>query len=311
LLTIDRSEGLATGLDGIDKIHSVPIHYRFAGPAALFKFVRTLLALRAERFDALVNFSLVSSFPGLLKARLINGLVRPGLSSCCVLRGLGPVGDYTSYEDFIEKKSEVELTSRLLLPLGIELRDTEIKYEPGIEEKKAVSSDLARRGLSGKPVIGVNPGAFRPSRRWPLESWRTLITLLLEKYPDALVIVTGSPSEKSMAGELKVADRVFVSAGLYSVRENAALYGLCDVFITNDTGPMHIAAAVGARTVCIFGPGDHWRFAPSVPPERRRVVRKDTPGCEVPCYKFHCPNPVCLTGITAEEVFAAAKEFLS
>jgi ADP-heptose:LPS heptosyltransferase len=83
-----------------------------------------------------------------------------------------------------------------------------------------------------------------------------------------------------------------------------------DVFITNDTGPMHLAAAVGTKTVCIFGPGDHWRFAPSVPGSRFRIVRKALPGCVVPCYKFSCGGPRCLSGISPEEVLAAASELL-
>ena len=73
---------------------------------------------------------------------------------------------------------------------------------------------------------------------------------------------------------------------------------------------MHLAAAAGARTVCIFGPGDHWRFAPSVPEDRRRVLRKDVPGCEVPCYKFDCANPACLEAVAPAEVLAAAAELI-
>ncbi|PIU20109.1 MAG: asparagine synthase (glutamine-hydrolyzing) [Elusimicrobia bacterium CG08_land_8_20_14_0_20_59_10] len=310
LLTIDRSADLAAGIPGIDKIHSVPIEYRPAGPAAALKFLVTLAALRGARFDALVNFSLVSSFGGLLKARLINGIVNAGLSSCRVLKGLGAAGDPTVYEEFVEKKSEPALTAALLAPLGISELDLEISYSPGAEEKKKVSRDFAQRGLSGRPVIGLNPGAFRPSRRWPLEKWKALTGLLLEQYPGALLIVTGSAREEPLAAVLRLQDSVFIAAGLYSVRENAALYGLMDVFITNDTGPMHIAAAAGTRTVCIFGPGDHWRFSPSVPEDRKRVVRKDVPGCGIPCYKFNCPNPACLEKIEPQEVLAAAQELL-
>jgi asparagine synthase (glutamine-hydrolysing) len=310
LLTIDRSSELAAGVPGIDKIYSVPINYRFPGPGGLLKFLRVVRELRRERFDALLNFSLVSSLGGLFKARFINFTVKAGLSSCRVMKGLKAAGDITSFEKLVEDKSEVQLTARLLLPLGVELLDTEIRYEPGLEEKKRVSADLAARGVSGKPVIGLNPGAFRPSRRWPLEKWRKLAGLILEKYPGALLIVTGSSGEKEMAEALKISDRVFPAAGLYTVRENAALYGLMDVFITNDTGPMHIAAAMGTKTVCLFGPGDHRRFSPSVPEARRRVIRKDLPGCEVPCYKFDCPNPECLGEITPQEVLAAAGELL-
>ncbi len=312
LLTIDRSQELAEGIPGLDKIHSVPVNYRFIGPVGLFVLIRTLLKLRRERFDALVNFSLISSFAGLLKARLINSLVRPALALCRALAGLGAAaGDYCAFEETIEKKSEVELTARLLVPLGIELRDRDIGYTSGFTEKRKVSLDLSARGISGRPVIGLNPGAFRPSRRWPLEGWKSLTRLLLERYPSAVLIVTGSASEKELAGSLKISDRVFSAAGVYSLRETVALYGLVDVFITNDTGPMHLAAAAGAKTVCIFGPGDHWRFAPSVPASRVRLLRKEVPGCEIPCYRFHCKNPVCLSSISPEETLAAVDALLS
>lgn len=310
VLCLERGREIAEGLPGVDKVHAVPQRGGRPGPLELLKLGRTLLGLRGAGFDALVNFSLLSSRAGLLKARLINALVGPPLCVCRALKGLGPAGGHTVFEDEVENVSEVELISRLLLPLGIELRDTEIKYVPGDEEKTRVSGDLAARGLRGRPLIGLNPGAFRPSRRWPVGHWQGLIRLLLQKYPEALIIVTGSPSEKALAEELEISDRVFVSAGLYSLRENAALYALTDVFITNDTGPMHVAAAVGAKTVCIFGPGDHWRFSPSVPESRKKLVRKDTPDCEIPCYKAHCPNPACLTSITPEEVMAAAEELL-
>lgn len=311
LLTIDRSKELAEGIPGIDKIHSVPIAYRAMGPRALFAFLRTLWALRRVRFDALVNFSLVSSCGGLLKARLINLLVKPALASCRALKGLGAAGDFTVYEEFVEQKSEVELTAKLLAPLGLAPRDLYIHYEPVLEEKKKVSLDLAERGLSGRPVIGLNPGAFRPSRRWPLTKWKELAGLIAEKYPQALLVVTGSASERDMAEELKISDRVFSAAGVYSVRENAALYGLMDVFITNDTGPMHLAAAVGTKAVCIFGPGDHWRFAPSVPDAKKRIVRKAAPGCDIPCYKFDCADQTCFEGISAADVLDAAAELLN
>lgn len=310
LVTIDRSSELAGGIEGIDKVHSVPINYRWAGPLALLRFLLLLFRLRKRKFDALINFSLISSLAGLLKARLINRTVAPGLSSCRVLRGLGRAGSFTSFEEPIEEHSEVELTGRLLSPLGLQLRDTEIRYAPDFEEKKKSARELAVFGISGRPVIGLNPGAFRPSRRWPAEKWKKLAALLLGKYPEAVLIVTGSAAEKDLAAELAVSERVFNAAGKFSHRESAALYSRMDVFITNDTGPMHLAAGTGTKTVCIFGPGDHRRFSPSVPSHRLRVLRKDIPGCTVPCYKFECPNPACLESITAEEVLSAAEELL-
>ena len=310
LLTIDRSAGLAAGLDGLDAVHSVPLSGRLPGPFALFRLAAKLLELRRAGFDALVNFSLVSSYGGLLKSRLITRLVRPGLASCRVMKGLGRCGTHTVYEAEIEEASEPALTAALLAPLGLDVRDMEIKYRPAPGSVRKVKEDLAARGAACRPLIGLNPGAFRPSRRWPTRKWKELVRLLLDKYPSASLVATGSAAEKGLCAELCLSDRVVNAAGLYDAGEIAALGSLTDVFITNDTGPMHIAAAAGAKVVCIFGPGDYRRFAPSVPEERRRVLRHDVPGCKVPCYKFSCAAPACLEAVTPDEVLAAAGELL-
>lgn len=310
LLTIDRSAGLAGRLPGLDAVHSVPLNYRLFGPAGLLAFVKTLLALRKKRFDMMFNLSLVSSVAGELKARFIRFLVRPGFSSGRSLLTSKGLYDFTARESFVEKKSEVALTARLLEPLGLTLGDRYISFPVGTEDRIFAGKELERLGLSAKTLIGFNPGAFRPSRRWPLENWKALARLLLEQDPDAVIIVNASSSETADYGELKISERVIVLDGGYDMGKLAAILERLDVFVTNDTGPMHLAAAVGARVVAIFGPGDVYRFAPSVPAERYRVVRKDIRGCGVPCYKFSCPDPVCLTSIKPDEVFIRTVELL-
>ncbi len=308
VLCLERGREIAEGIGGLDKVHAVPIRGRLPSPRGLIKLVRTLWALRKENFDALINFSLVSSFPGLLKAKLINAMIRPGLAVCRVLAGLGAAGDRTFFEEKEEKVSEVELTSRLLLPLGIEVLDKEIRYVPGPRESRSVSSDLALRGLSGGPIIGLNPGAFRQANRWPVEHWKELVRLLLCKYPRAVIAVSGAPHEKELASSLCLSERVFHTAGFYSAREHAALFASLDLMISNDTGPMHLAAACGAKTVCLFGPGDHWRFSPSVPEARKRLLRAEQAGCVYPCHG--CGEARCMYSISPLEVLAAAEELL-
>ncbi len=308
-LCLERGRSVAEGVPGIDKVHSVPMWGATPGPLDLLRLVLKLLDLRKEGYDALVNFSLVSSFGGLLKVRLINLLVAPGFSVCRILRGLGSAGDHALFEEKAAEASEVEMTGRLLLPLGVELRDTGIKFVPSEKDMAKVSGDLARRGLSGRPVIGLNPGGFRPSRRWPAEKWKELAGLLKKRYPGALILVTGSAAEAGLVNGIAGAGGAHAVVG-YTVPESAALYSLMDVFITNNTGPMHLAAAVGARTVCIFGPGDHVRFAPSVPEKRRRILSKGAPDCETPCDKPECDTMACFAAIPAHDVLAAAEELL-
>ncbi|HBW23922.1 MAG: asparagine synthase (glutamine-hydrolyzing) [Elusimicrobia bacterium GWA2_56_46] len=310
LLTIDRSADLASRLPGLDEVFSIPVHYRLPDPAGLWRLLKTLFALRNKNFDVLLNVKLVSSEAGAWKIRLINAFIRPGFSAGRCLYGGPDVYDATLREGVIEKKSQVELAAGLLKPLGIETVDFNIRLDVREEDAAFAGKELERLGLSGARLIGFNPGAFRPSRRWPLENWKALAGLLLAKYPDARVAVSGSREEAEAYAGLAAGGRVVILDGTYDMGKLAALFKKMDLFITNDTGPMHIAAAVGTKVAAIFGPGDADRFAPSVPEKQYRVIRKDAPGCERPCYKFNCPDPVCLTSITPAEVFEKAAELL-
>jgi asparagine synthase (glutamine-hydrolysing) len=310
LLTIDRSADLASHLSGLDEVFSVPVRYRLPSPAGLWRFFKSLLALRAKNFDLLLNLQPISSRAGAWKMRLINAFVRPGFS---VGRSLLPEGafyDFVSREAAVEDKNEVELIAKLLEPLGVKLADFYVDFPVSQEQRGFAVKELARLGFDGKKLIGFNPGAFRPSRRWPLENWAELARLLLNKYPGVGIFISGSPAEAKDYAPLRISDRVVVSQGSYNMGQLAAILEKLDLFVTNDTGPMHLAAAVGTRVAAIFGPGDFHRFAPSVPKERRLIIRKDVPGCAIPCYKFNCPDPVCLKGITPAEVFGAVEGLL-
>ncbi|MHB0997190.1 MAG: asparagine synthase (glutamine-hydrolyzing) [Elusimicrobiales bacterium] len=297
-LCLARARSLAETIPGINKVHAVPMSGRFPGPLEALALVAKLLSLRKEGFDALLNFSLISSYPGLLKARLINLLAGPGFAACRVLKGLGAAGNQTLYEEAVEEYSEVVLTGRLLKPLGVELLDPEIRYSPGEPERKRISADIANRGISGKPVIGLNPGGFRSSELWPAEKWKQLAGLLKEKYPGAVIFVTGSPAESGLVRDIAGACGL-EPASDYTIPESAALYSMMDLLITGNTGPMHLAAAVGTRTVSIFGDGDYRRFAPSVPEGRRRVLCKKADSSQA-----------SFENITPGEVLDAAAELL-
>jgi ADP-heptose:LPS heptosyltransferase len=136
-----------------------------------------------------------------------------------------------------------------------------------------------------------------------------LARLLLKEYPEAAILVNATTAEAAEYEALKISERVAILDGGYDMGKLAAIFEKLELFVTNDTGPMHLAAAVGTRVAAIFGPGDAYRFRPSVPENRCLLIRKETRGCELPCYKFECSDPVCLTAIKPEEVFGKIKEF--
>ncbi|MBI4656666.1 MAG: hypothetical protein HY746_07975, partial [Elusimicrobia bacterium] len=309
LLTIDRSTGLASKLKEISEIFSVPVTYKLPDMLGLWGLFKILFALSKRRFDVALNLRLVSSGSGSWKMRLINAFIKSKFTIGRCLNGLNYESDAIYKEEMVEHKSEVALTARLLEPLGIETADLNIHLDVHESDRAFAESELKRLGISGRKLIGFNPGAFRPSRRWPIENWVKLAEKLLETYPDSVIMVSGSREEAQNYDNLLISDRVKILAG-YDMGKLTAFFEKMDLFVTNDTGPMHMAAAVGVKVVGIFGPGDYYRYSPSVNKNKYQIVRKEIPECEMPCYKLKCENPVCLTRITPEDVFTAVKELL-
>jgi heptosyltransferase-2 len=121
----------------------------------------------------------------------------------------------------------------------------------------------------------------------------------------AKVVITGSPGEAAIAGDIAKAlgGGCLNLAGKTDVRGLMSLLHRCNFLITNDSGPMHIAAAFGVPQVAVFGSTDHRTTSPCA--ENALVVRQET-DC-APCLKRECPTDHrCMTAVTAAEVVAAA-----
>ena len=101
------------------------------------------------------------------------------------------------------------------------------------------------------------------------------------------------------------------AAGCLSIKQTAALMGMCDLFISNDTGPMHIAAAVGAPTIGLFGPNTPQRYAP-VGVNTTSIFKQVE--CS-PCVHIHegkagtCDRGICMEAISVEEVWEAIRSY--
>jgi len=122
------------------------------------------------------------------------------------------------------------------------------------DEFLAVHSPLT---MHHSPLIGLNPGASRADKRWPPERFASVADALVDEF-GARVILFGAPSDRAIAEAVKSTIRhpVIDAVGKTTLRQLAALAERCAVFITNDTGPMHLAAAAGTRVVGLFGASD-------------------------------------------------------
>ncbi len=123
------------------------------------------------------------------------------------------------------------------------------------------------------------------------------------------VLLTGGPGEVEIGRDIEraMSHRPLNLIGQTRVREMMALLSRCRLMITNDSGPMHVAAAFGVPLVAVFGPTDHSTTSPLS--ERARIVRKPV-DC-APCLLRQCPTDHrCMEAIAAQDVLAAAEELL-
>ena len=155
--------------------------------------------------------------------------------------------------------------------------------------------------------IAIQPGARWSNKRWPVEYFARLVRLLADQFPDVRFAILGGAGDKPLGGIVADADpeRCFNLCGQTSLPEMVEWVRLCDLMITNDTGPMHVAAALGKPLVALFGPTEPRRTGPYR--QLDSVLRIDLP-CS-PCLKSHCtyvkPNE-CLNAISPAAVFEFA-----
>jgi len=200
---------------------------------------------------------------------------------------------------------------RLLEGLGLSVLPPEIRLAVTPQEKDSAHRSLAALGANPeRPLVILNPGAaFGPAKRWPPPRFAELARLLEERC-GAQIVVTGSADDVALADEIgaRLLQKPLSLAGKTSLRELLGLISLASVFITNDTGPMHLANALRVPVVAIFGPTDPRVTAPFHQPSS--VVKKDSVACW-PCFYRKCPfDHRCLAQISAEEVFRAASAYL-
>src|SRR5579872_650183 len=190
-------------------------------------------------------------------------------------------------------------------PLPSEWPVPELKVPPGETE-----SWRRRLGLNseGRPVVVLAPGAVGPSKRWPASAYAALARRLMTE--GFAVWVVGGPAEKAIAQEIAgdTAARDFTGTDL---REAILALAAATAAVSNDSGLLHVAAALGTPTVGIFGPTSPWHWAPLNP--LAATIQADI---ELPCRPCHKPvcrlrHHRCMIEISADQVLAATRRALA
>lgn len=202
-----------------------------------------------------------------------------------------------------KKQHLVHSYLQLLEKIGIPFQERKPEIFLTREEKAEAEEKIRALGAGGgRIVIGLNPGAaYGPAKCWPPERYRALIRKLLED-ERFLILVFGDAASLSLIETIAggLSERVINLAGKTSLRELLSLIGACDLFITNDSGPMHVAAALQIPLIALFGSTSDVMTGPYGGGE---VIHKRA-SCS-PCYLRTCPLDFrCMKEIEVQEVLS-------
>ena len=299
--------GVARSIRGISKVHVVDAPWlargtRGSGAAAL---VGTALGWRARRYDIAVNFE-----PDVRSNAM---LALSGARWTAGYRSAGGGALLDQALDYHPQQHTVDNARRLVRStLGEGPPPATTGLDIPIEAQNHAEQMLAGRG---RPLVAMHAAGGREVKQWDPARFATVARRLIEER-GATLVLTGGPGDSAIVENVKrglPASNVIDVSNLGDLLSVAAILGRCDLMITGDTGPMHLAAAVGTPIVAVFGPSDPRRYAPRGPLDR--VVRVDLP-C-APCNRIRLPParctghiPNCLAFVTVDRVLAAAVEIL-
>lgn len=231
--------------------------------------------------------------------------------SAIILRLINP-----TYTIGYGKKGQLFLNRRLAQPhnqhmvdvyLNL-LKEMNLRAEPSLpylELKKSVQDEIDKKliqwGINPEEkLIALNAGGTWPTKRWTVNGFAQLADILNRKY--GKVIFVGSAGDLSLVEAIVdlMETKPVIATGKTTLPELAALLARCDLVISNDSGPVHVAAAVGTPTITIFGPSDDLKYRPLG--ENHKIV-KTTIECR-PCGKHQCPlsHHRCMTEIKVDDI---------
>jgi len=277
---------------------------RWTAPRHWPEIFRSIRRMREQNFDLVIDLQCLArsgAFAWLARGKFLVGLdeVREGA------RGF--------YDLAVPRKSfhthAVDWYLSVLPQIGVSVH----KNFVWLPERPQIADAVKSKWKIGNAKwIAIQPGARWDNKRWPVENFSALVKLLAQKFSEARFAIFGSAEDKPLGEKISRAEpnRILNLCGETSLPEMIEWIRLCDLMITNDTGPMHAAAALGKPLVALFGPTEPRRTGPYG--QLQNVLQIQLP-CE-PCMKSHCAwkNPMeCLTAISPQTVFDRVQKLIS
>jgi len=313
-LTFEQNAGACRMIRAIDRVRP----YRARSPLSfLASFAGLFLFLRRERFDAVVDLEAFSNFTSILTA-LSGAPVTVGFHTPKFWRQRF----YWQRVAFDHSQHIADIFLKAARALGADADGNQLDAldagggdaEPALERLLAERSVAATESLV---CINVNSSPLDYKRRWPLAHYRELIARILSGFGEFRLVLIGARDEARYVAELTRSlpahPNLIDLCGRISVEQLVLLLQRSDLFIGNDSGPLHLAVAAGTPTVSFFGPETPALYGPRG--EGHLVLYKDLP-CS-PCLNVYhskenssCRDNVCMKSIAVEEAWTAVRERL-
>jgi heptosyltransferase-1 len=270
----------------------------FSTTSEIYRFIK---ALRDTDYDMILDFQ------ALLKSGVLIALAR-GKRKIGFGKGLEHMEH--SYIFLSERipavDMEIHALSRGMMfidALGIPSNMVEYKLPVSRHDYEKVDGLMRTYGLLGaKPLIAINPVAKWETKLWANKKFSQLADILIDRY-DAKIVFTGGPDDRPTIKDIMAVMKGHAVnlAGHTTLKMLAALYEKMVFVVSTDTGPMHMAAAVGTPVVALFGPTAPWRTGPfgSI----HQIVRAEL-DC-APCFKRECKTIDCMEQISVQQVIDA------
>ena len=282
----------------------------FFTPITFFALLKTGLQLRKQRFDMAINLMPETSYFSALKMYLLFFLINAKQWVGRNTEGRGFFYDLKVSEEKMQMENEVLIYGRILKTISDGDFEERLEFHISKGSKKRVGELLSKeRNFQKDPLVLINPGSEWPSKRWQIERYAELVANLAKLFPNVEFGIIGTRGEAELAYFIKerCGERVFILSGKTSIEILPAIMKTACLVITNDSGPAHIARAIGVPVVILAGPSAPAFLA--IQGRNKSVVMNHPVPCS-PCLKVSCDAMDCWDVLSVDEVLTVTSKML-
>ncbi len=264
--------------------------------------IKTIFSLLTRRFDIAIDLF------GNPRSALLTFLSGAGMRIGGDFRGRRIFYTHKIHDDGMPKNA-IQFHLNYLQPLIIPWRPFDPYIVVSKQEEKWAQDYLQRKGYNPQQrIVAIHPGATWPAKRWFPNRFAVLANRLVAQLDAQILFTMGPGEEELLQSVLKSCTFSVIEPSVLTIRQLAAVLKQVNVFVSNDCGPMHLAPAVGTKTVGIFGPGEPEIWFPYHREKGHRLVYR-----EVACSRCHldfCDKMDCMKAITVDMVYSAVHDAL-